>query len=46
MTQEIAATLEERFISPDGSHYDKISITREELQALRDRDRDLAARLA
>jgi hypothetical protein len=41
MTQEIAATLEERFISPDGSHYDTISITREELQALRDRDRDL-----
>tara|TARA_Y100001968_G_scaffold319638_1_gene351481 strand:- start:91 stop:528 length:438 start_codon:yes stop_codon:yes gene_type:complete len=41
MTQEIAATLEERFISPDGSHYDTISITRAELHELRDRDRDL-----
>lgn len=38
--QDIVTTLEERFASPDGSQYETISITRDELHALRDRDRD------
>lgn len=41
MTTDTISTLEQRFVSPDGSRYETIGITREELFALRDQDRSL-----